>query len=355
MIRTHNPEERMAGSKYKESGVDIDAANKAKKKIAALARETWGPEVLSEIGSFGGLFEMPRGIDKPVLVSSVDSVGTKLKVAFLARKHDTVGEDIVNHCVNDILVQGAEPLFFLDYFASGVLDPAVVSDVVSGLARGCKANGCALIGGETAELPGLYAAGEYDLAGCIVGVIARDRVIDGRSIKVGDAVWAFPSSGLHTNGYSLARKIVFDEAKLSVEDELPGTGASVRDALLAVHRSYLSEIRDLRARAEIKGLAHITGGGLLENIPRILPAGTAVEIDAAAWEVPPLFSFLRERGGVEWMEMHRVFNMGVGMIVIVAPEAEREVARGKYRWKPFRVGRVTAGEKKVAIINLPRK
>jgi phosphoribosylformylglycinamidine cyclo-ligase len=344
----------MAGSKYKESGVDIDAANRAKKKIAALARGTWGPEVLSEIGNFGGLFAMPRGLRKPVLVSSVDGVGTKLKVAFLARKHDTVGEDLVNHCVNDILVQGAEPLFFLDYIASGVLEPAIVADVVSGIARGCAANGCALIGGETAEMPGFYAAGEYDLAGCIIGVVELAKVIDGRSIRPGDAIWAFPSSGLHTNGYSLARKIVFEEAKLSVEDEIPGTGKSAGEALLAAHRSYLGEIRNLRERAEIKGLAHITGGGLLENVPRILPDGTAVEIDASKWRVPPLFKFLKERGGVEWMEMHRVFNMGIGMIVIVSPGAEEAVSRGAYRWNPFPVGRVIAGEKKVHIINLPK-
>jgi len=344
----------MAGSKYRESGVDIDAANRAKKKIGELARKTWGKEVLSDIGNFGGLFEMPGGLRRPVLVSSVDGVGTKLKVAFLARKHDTVGEDLVNHCVNDILVQGAEPLFFLDYIASGVLDPRVVADVVSGIARGCAANGCALIGGETAEMPGFYAAGEYDLAGCIVGVVERERVIDGRSIRPGDVIWALPSSGLHTNGYSLARKIVFDEAKLGVDDEIPGTGTCVREALLAVHRSYLSEIRDLRARAEIKGLAHITGGGLLENIPRILPAGAAVEIDASKWDVPPLFKFLKERGGVEWIEMHRVFNMGIGMIVIVSPGAEEAVSRGTHRWKPFPIGRVVEGDRKVHIISLPR-
>ena len=344
----------MAGSKYRESGVDIDAANRAKKKIGELARKTWGKEVLSGIGNFGGLFEMPGGLKKPVLVSSVDGVGTKLKVAFLARKHDTVGEDLVNHCVNDILVQGAEPLFFLDYIASGVLDPSIVADVVQGIARGCAANGCALIGGETAEMPGFYAAGEYDLAGCIVGVVERERVIDGRSIRPGDVIWAFPSSGLHTNGYSLARKIVFDEAKLGVDDEIPGTGKSVREALLAVHRSYLSEIRDLRARAEIKGLAHITGGGLLENIPRILPAGAAVEIDASKWDVPPLFKFLKERGLVDWMEMHRVFNMGIGMVVIADPGAMDALAHGAYRWNPFPVGRVVEGDKKVHIVNLPR-
>lgn len=340
----------MAGSKYKESGVDIDASNRAKKKIAELARGTWGKEVLSEIGNFGGLFEMPRGLASPVLVSSVDGVGTKLKVAFLANKHDTVGEDLVNHCVDDILVQGAEPLFFLDYIASGVVDPEIVADVVKGIARGCAANGCALIGGETAEMPGFYGGGEYDLAGCIVGVVDKTRVIDGRSIRPGDAIWAFPSSGLHTNGYSLARKIVFEEAKLSIDDEIPGTGTSVREALLAVHRSYLPEIRDLRSRVEIRGLAHITGGGLLENIPRILPAGTAVEIDSSKWEAPPLFKFLEERGGVDRTEMNRVFNRGIGMVVIVPAGTDKAVARGVYRWSPFPIGRVIAGDRKVHIV-----
>ncbi len=340
----------MAGSKYRESGVDIDASNRAKKKIAALARGTWGKEVLSEIGNFGGLYEMPRGFESPVLVSSVDGVGTKLKVAFLAGKHDTVGEDLVNHCVDDILVQGAEPLFFLDYIASGVVDPEVVAAVVKGIAKGCADNGCALIGGETAEMPGFYGGGEYDLAGCIVGVVDRARVIDGRSIAPGDSIWAFPSSGLHTNGYSLARKIVFETAKLSIDDEIPGTGASVREALLAVHRSYLPEIRDLRSRVEIKGLAHITGGGLLENIPRILPAGVAVEIDSSKWEVPPLFRFLEKRGDVERAEMHRVFNMGIGMIVIVPAGSDQTVASGSYRWNPFPVGRVVKGHREVHII-----
>jgi phosphoribosylformylglycinamidine cyclo-ligase len=345
-----NREERMAGSKYKESGVDIDASNRAKKKIAALARGTWGKEVLSEIGNFGGLFEMPRGLASPVLVSSVDGVGTKLKVAFLAKKHDTVGEDLVNHCVNDILVQGAEPLFFLDYIASGVVDPEIVAEIVKGIARGCTGNGCALIGGETAEMPGFYGGGEYDLAGCIVGVVDRARLIDGRSIRPGDSLWAFPSSGLHTNGYSLARKIVFEEAKLSIDDELPGTGTSVREALLAVHRSYLPEIRDLRSRVEIKGLAHITGGGLLENIPRILPAGMAVEIDSSKWDVPPLFRFLKMRGGVDMTEMHRVFNMGVGMVVVVPAGTDKAVGRGDYRWKPFPIGRVIEGNREVHIV-----
>ncbi len=343
------------GSRYRESGVDIDAANRAKKRIAALARETWGPEVLSEIGNFGGLFAMPGGMAKPVLVSSVDGVVTKLKVAFLAGRHDTVGEDLVNHCVNDILVQGAEPLFFLDYVASGVLDPAVVADVIKGLARGCRENGCALIGGETAEMPGFYETGEYDLAGCIVGVVDLPRLIDGRSIAPGDAIWAFPSSGLHTNGYSLARKIVFEEQKLSVDDEIPGTGATAGEALLAVHRSYLPEIRDLRSRAEVKGLAHITGGGLLENVPRILPRGTAVEIDVSSWEVPPLFRYLKERGRVEWEEMYRVFNAGVGMVVIVGSGSGEAMRSGKFRWKPFPIGTVVPGDRVVHLKNVPAR
>ena len=346
-------EETTVTSKYSEAGVDIDAANRAKKKIAELAKETWGKEVLSEIGNFGGLFEMPPGLRKPVLVSSVDGVGTKLKVAFLAGTHDTVGEDLVNHCVNDILVQGAEPLFFLDYIASGVLDPAVVADVVKGLARGCTENGCALIGGETAEMPGFYAAGEYDLAGCIIGAVELAKLIDGRSIVPGDSLWAFPSSGLHTNGYSLARKIIFEDAKLGVRDALPGTGATVAEALLAVHRSYLPEVRGLRERLKVKGLAHITGGGILENIPRILPQGCGVEIDVSAWKVPPLFQFLQARGAVGWTEMYRVFNMGVGMVVIVSAEDDGAFDTGDFRWKPFRIGRVVKGERKVRLVNLP--
>jgi len=347
-------EDQMAGSKYRESGVDIDASNRAKKKIAELARATWGKEVLSEIGNFGGLYELPAGLEKPILVSSVDGVGTKLKVAFLTGKHDTVGEDLVNHCVNDILVQGAEPLFFLDYIASGKLEPETIAEVVRGLARGCTANGCALIGGETAEMPGFYGGGEYDLAGCIIGVIERAKLIDGHTIEPGDAVWAFPSSGLHTNGYSLARKVVFEEAKLGTEDEIPGTGMTAAEALLAVHRSYLPEVRSLRASTEIKGLAHITGGGLLENIPRILPKSCAVEIDVSKWETPPLFTFLKERGGVDWTEMHRVFNMGIGMIAIVGAKAAAAVKRGTYRWEPFPIGAVVAGKREVHLRNLPR-
>lgn len=334
-------------SRYKESGVDIDAANKAKKDIARLVKATWRNGVLSKVGHFGGLFEIPGKLDKPVLVSSVDGVGTKLKVAFMADRHDTVGEDLVNHCVNDILVQGAEPLFFLDYFACGKLRPEVVVDVVRGLSRGCSANGCALIGGETAEMPGFYPQGEYDLAGCIVGVVERSQIIDGTRIAPGDSVWAFPSSGLHTNGYSLARKIIFEEEGLGVHDSLPGSGRTVSDELLEVHRSYLPEVHTLRNRVDVKGLAHITGGGLLENIPRILPEGCAVQIDTSTWDVPGLFTYLAERGGVETMEMYRVFNMGIGMVAVVPSSDDEKVSGDGYRWKPFRIGKVVPGKKQV--------
>lgn len=320
------------------------------KGISAAVKGTWGKEVLSEVGNFGGLFEMPPDFKNPVLVSSVDGVGTKLRLAFMSGRHGTVGEDLVNHCVNDILVQGARPLFFLDYFGCGKLDPGIVEAVVGGLARGCRNNGCALIGGETAEMPGFYEEGEYDLAGCIVGVIERDEVIDGSEIEPGDVLWAFPSSGLHTNGYSLARKIIFEDEGLSVDSELPGTGESVADALLAIHRSYLPEIGIIRQHINIKGLAHITGGGVVDNIPRVLPDGTSVEIDRSSWEVPPLFEYFRDRGGVDDREMHRVFNMGLGMVMIL-PAGEEKVAEIEgLRWSPFRIGRVTEGDKEVILI-----
>lgn len=340
-------------SRYKESGVDIDAANSARKRISSLVKETWGGGVLSDLGNFGGLFEMPDGLEDPVLVSSIDGVGTKLKVALMAGKHDTVGEDLVNHCVNDILVQGARPLFFLDYFACGRLDPDVVAAIVEGLSRGCRENGCALIGGETAEMPGFYSEEEYDLAGCIVGVVEKSKLVDGSTIVPGDSVWAFPSSGLHTNGYSLARKIIFEEAGLGMGEELPGTGTTVASALLAVHRSYLPEFMVLRGRVEIKGLAHITGGGLIENIPRILPGGSAVEINKSSWVVPPIFEFLQDRGKVGEKEMYRVFNMGIGMIIIV-PAGDDPLMEGEgLRWKPYRIGKVVPGDRDVRLLGSP--
>jgi len=340
-------------SKYRESGVDIDAAGKALKGIGRLVEKTMREEVLSKTGNFGGLFLVPDGFERPVLVSSIDGVGTKLKVAFMTGRHDTVGEDLVNHCVNDILVQGAEPLFFLDYFGCGKLDGGVIEDVVRGLARGCSANGCALIGGETAEMPGLYAEGEYDLAGCIVGMVERESLIDGGDIRPGDGVWAFPSSGLHTNGYSLARRIIFEQEGLAPGDTVPGTGRSAADLLLEVHRSYLPEVRALRGMADVRGIAHITGGGLVDNMPRILPDGCGVEIDVTAWQVPPLFDYLASAGGVEDGEMFRVFNMGIGLTIIVprSDDGAMESAEG-LRWPAVMVGEVVEGDGTVVLKGL---
>ena len=306
---------------YKASGVDIDAGNEAVRRIRALARSTFTAGVLSDIGSFGGLFRMDPGrYREPVLVASADGVGTKLKLAFLAGRHDTVGADLVNHCVNDILVQGAEPLFFLDYLATGRLAPETAESVVSGMASACRENDCALLGGETAEMPGFYKDGEYDLAGFIVGAVDRSRLINGRTIAVGDALVGVPSSGLHTNGYSLARRIVFDMLKLSVDSYVPELRQTVGDALLEPHRSYLPVIRPLLAAPRIKGMAHITGGGITDNLPRILPHGTAAVIDGSSWTVPPLFAWLRQSGDVPIDDMMRTFNMGIGLIVVVAPD-----------------------------------
>jgi phosphoribosylformylglycinamidine cyclo-ligase len=309
---------------YTSSGVDIEAGNETVRRIKRLARGTFTPGVLSEIGSFGGLFHLANaGLGDPVLVASADGVGTKLKVAFLTNRHETVGADLVNHCVNDILVQGAAPLFFLDYLATGRLLPEVAEQVVSGMARACRENGCALLGGETAEMPGFYADGEYDLAGFIVGAVDRARVIDGRALVAGDVLIGLPSSGLHTNGYSLARRIIFEALGLTVDSLLPGLDVTVADALLATHRSYLAMLRPLVERQLVKGLAHITGGGITENLPRILPDGIGAEIRRGAWRVPPLFTLLQDAGGVADDEMYRAFNMGVGMIVAcAAPDAD---------------------------------
>lgn len=315
---------------YKSAGVDIDAGNEAVRRIKGLARATFTPGVLSEIGSFGGLFRLEPGRHAdPVLVASADGVGTKLKVAFLADRHDTVGEDLVNHCVNDILVQGARPLFFLDYLATGRLSPEVTEQVVSGIARGCRANACALLGGETAEMPGFYAEGEYDLAGFIVGVVDRDRVIDGKRLAPGDVLIGLPSAGLHTNGYSLARRIVFDRLGLAVDAHVPELGETVGEALLRVHTSYLPAISPLLDEPGlVRALAHITGGGITDNLPRVLPDGCQASIDRRAWQVPPLFAFLGDAGGVPEDDLYRTFNMGIGLIVgCAASDAERVLAR----------------------------
>ncbi len=337
---------------YSDAGVSIDAANVATAKIKQLARATFNARTLSEIGSFGGMFDGAfPGMKQPVLVASADGVGTKLKVAFAARKHDTVGRDLVNHCVNDILVQGARPLFFLDYIATGVLSPDVVASIVEGIATGCRENGCVLLGGETAEMPGFYNEGEYDVAGFIVGVVDREKVIDGRGIAAGDVVLALPSVGLHTNGYSLARKLFFDVAGFQVDTRVDELGQTVGEALLAPHASYLAPLDGLLDRGLIKGLAHITGGGLTENVPRILPEGTGVRVERGTWPVLPVFELMKKLGNVTDAEMFRTFNMGVGMVVITAPaDAETITAHLKERGEAvYEIGRVTEGNREVVI------
>ena len=304
---------------YKTSGVDIDAGNETVRRIKRLAKATFTPGVLSDIGSFGGLFKLDTAAFKePVLVSSADGVGTKLKVAFMADRHRTIGADLVNHCVNDILVQGATPLFFLDYLATGRLSPDVAEQIVEGIAKACTDNGCALLGGETAEMPGFYNDGEYDVAGFIVGAVDRSQIVDGRSIAVGDVLLGLPSSGLHTNGYSLARKIAFDELKLKIDSHVPELGETIGDAFLRTHRSYLPVIKPLLGKGTIKGMAHITGGGITDNLPRVLPPGTAARVNRTSWRVPPIFRWLGESGRVPEFDLRRALNMGIGMILVVA-------------------------------------
>jgi phosphoribosylformylglycinamidine cyclo-ligase len=335
---------------YKGAGVDIDAGNETVRRIASLAKSTFTPGVLSEIGSFGGLFRLDPGAWKdPILVSSADGVGTKLKVAFLANEHRTIGVDLVNHCVNDILVQGARPLFFLDYLATGKLQPDVATHIVDGLARACRENGCALLGGETAEMPGFYADGEYDLAGFIVGAVEQETLIDGRSIAIGDVVVGVPSTGLHTNGYSLARQIVFEHLGLSVDTRVEEFGETIGGALLRPHRSYLSALYPLIARGAVKGMAHVTGGGITENLPRILPEGMAARVDRSAWEVPPIFQWLQRAGNVPDDDMRRTFNMGIGMVLVCTPALADTIVddlRAR-REEPVIIGEVVAGSRDV--------
>jgi phosphoribosylformylglycinamidine cyclo-ligase len=337
---------------YSDAGVSIDAANAAVEKIKRLARTTFNARTLSEIGSFGGMFDGAfPGMQEPVLVASADGVGTKLKIAFMTGVHDTVGRDLVNHCTNDILVQGARPLFFLDYVAAGVLSPETIVSVVDGIARGCRENGCVLLGGETAEMPGFYPEGEYDVAGFVVGVVDRAKVIDGRGVSAGDVLLALPSAGLHTNGYSLARKLFFEVAGYSTETRLEALGMTVGEALLQPHLSYLRPLEGLLDTGVIKALAHITGGGLVENVPRVLPEGAAVEIQRGSWPVPPVFRLMQEIGNVSEPEMHRTFNMGVGMVVICSPEDADTV---RYHFdSPGRchtIGRVVEGDREVTLV-----
>ena len=340
---------------YRQAGVDIDAGNEVVRRIRTLARGTFTPGVLSEIGSFGGLFRLgAAGGEDPVLVASADGVGTKLRVAFMTGEHRTIGRDLVNHCVNDILVQGAEPLFFLDYLATGRLDPDVAVQIVEGLSAACRENGCALLGGETAEMPGFYADGEYDVAGFIVGVVPRGRVITGREIRKGDVLIGVPSSGLHTNGYSLARRIAFDEAGLSHDRHVAELGTTIGQALLVPHRSYLPLIRPLLPDGRIKGMAHITGGGITDNLPRVLPEGVHAEIDRAAWEVPPIFRWLQKTGGVPDADMLRTFNMGVGLIVVAAEKDSGTVLDGLVKGgapDARAIGRIVGGGEGVRYVN----
>ncbi|MCM2357395.1 MAG: phosphoribosylformylglycinamidine cyclo-ligase [Geobacteraceae bacterium] len=311
---------------YRDAGVDIDAGNTFVKMIKPLVKATTRPEVIADIGGFGGLFSLNASKYKnPVLVSGTDGVGTKLKLAFMAGRHDTIGIDLVAMCVNDIVVQGAEPLFFLDYLATARLDPEKGAQVVKGISDGCILAGCALIGGETAEMPGFYADGEYDLAGFTVGVVERENIIDGSSITVGNKLIGIASSGLHSNGYSLARKIIFDRMGLGIDDILPGLDRSVADELLTPTRIYVKSILNLLRDFRINGIAHITGGGLLENVPRVLPHGCKAVISRNSWELPPIFRLLQQGGNVEESEMLRTFNCGIGMVLAVPEEEAEEI------------------------------
>jgi phosphoribosylformylglycinamidine cyclo-ligase len=338
---------------YADAGVDINAGNEAVLRMKEHIRSTFTPGVLADVGSFGGMFALDKNaVSEPVLVSSIDSVGTKLKIAFLMNRHDTVGRDLVWHCVNDILVQGARPLFFLDYFATGKLQPAVAVDVVKGLAEGCRAVGCALVGGETAELPGMYADGEYDLAGCIVGLVERGRILDGRKVVAGDALVGVASDGLHTNGYSLARHVLFEKARLAVERYLPELGRTLGEELLAPHRCYAPAVLPLLDEFDIHAMAHITGGGFYDNIPRVLPADCQAVVERRAWQPPLIFRLLQEAGGIADNEMYRTFNMGIGLVLVVGREVamgvvERLQSRGE---RAALIGEVIRGSREVQVV-----
>jgi phosphoribosylformylglycinamidine cyclo-ligase len=341
---------------YKDSGVDIAAGNSFVNLIKPLVKATSRPEVLADIGGFGGLFSLNASKYKnPVLVSGTDGVGTKLKVAFLTDRHDTIGIDLVAMCVNDIIVQGAEPLFFLDYLATGKLLPEKGAEIVKGIAEGCKQAGCALIGGETAEMPGFYADGEYDVAGFTVGVVDRDNIIDGSSISVGNRLIGIASSGLHSNGYSLARTLIFDHLGLTINDEFPGGGGTVADVLLTPTRIYVRAILNLLKDFSINGIAHITGGGLLENVPRVLPKECQAHININAWQQPNLFKVMQKAGNVERDEMYRTFNMGIGMVLAVSENQAEEIidrlkGLGETAWVIGDVAMCGAGEERVVLV-----
>jgi phosphoribosylformylglycinamidine cyclo-ligase len=332
---------------YARAGVDVDLGNKVKAGLPELLRTADRPEVLGKVGGFGGLFRasFPKMKD-PILVSSIDGVGTKIKVAALLNRHDTIGEDLVNHCVNDIAALGAEPLFFLDYMASERLEPHRFRQLITGMIRGCKKAGCALVGGETAQMPGIYHGADYDLVGTIVGVVDHGKMIDGKTIRAGDVIVGLPSSGLHTNGYSLAREILFNQLGCRLEGRYDGMRATLGEELMRIHTLYLPQIRKVRAQLPIKGIAHITGGGLMDNIPRVLPEGLNAEIDLGSWPVPALFSLLASAARIKAEELHQVFNMGIGMVFIVSEKNAAQtvkLARGKI------IGRIVPGTRTVVL------
>ena len=335
---------------YADAGVDIDRANRTKQRIKYLAHRTFSKNVLSDIGSFGSIFAIDTAKYKePVLVSSVDGVGTKLKVAFEMNVHNTVGGDLVNHCVNDIAVQGAAPLFFMDYLATGSLDPAVAEKIIAGIADACKANGCALIGGETAEMPGFYPEDEYDLAGFIVGIAERGRIITGKSVQVGDVLLGLPSTGLHTNGYSLARKLLFEHAHYSPDTYVNEIKSKVGNELMRPHRSYWPVLRKLHDSNLVSAFAHITGGGITENLPRVLPKGVAAVVEIGSWPVQPIFEHLQKLGNIPQQEMMRTFNMGIGMVLVVPGVNFKKVETvlDRVGEKFYTIGRIVKGDRKV--------
>ncbi|MHB9037468.1 MAG: phosphoribosylformylglycinamidine cyclo-ligase [Armatimonadota bacterium] len=338
---------------YKAAGVDIEAGEEAVFRMKEYVHSTYNDNVLTDIGTFGGMFRLDTGaMAEPVLVSSIDGVGTKVKIAAMMDRYDTVGMDIVNHSINDVLVQGAKPLLFLDYFATSKLEPRVVEQVVKGMSEACRESGCVLIGGETAEMPGVYVPGEFDIAGCIVGIVDRANVIDGSKVQPGDVLVGLASSGLHTNGYSLVRKILFEDNDYKVDQYTPELGAVLGDVLLAPHKCYLKPVSAVMERCSIHAMAHITGGGFYGNIPRVLPGDCQVTVERRSWVVPPIFQMIQEKGSIEPIEMHRTFNMGVGMVLIVAKERGIEVVQlleeiGETAWI---IGEVYKGGREVNVI-----
>ncbi len=337
---------------YSKAGVNIDAGHAAVRKMKRHVKMARTKGMITDIGSFGGLFQLPTGYKHPVLVGSTDGVGTKVMIASLMKKYDTVGQDLVNHCVDDILVQGASPLFFMDYFATGKLDPAMAEQLVKGLAKACRENGCALLGGETAEMPGIYQDEDFDLAGTIVGIVDKKDIIDGSGIKAGDIILGLPSTGLHTNGFSLARQLFFKKLKFKVHRYVPDLKTTVGEALLAVHRSYLPAIASLRKKITIKGMAHITGGGFIDNIPRILPQGCRAVIKWGTWPVLPIFEFIQTRGHIEKMTMMRTFNMGIGLTIVVSSkDKDKAIKMLKSKGEAvYELGLIEKGSKKTVII-----